>query len=200
MKNRYFFGLCCGVALGLLAGYLLAVAFRPSSTHQPGPKAESDHVLESLDLQDLVAVVGDGKWTLVQIPNDSVRELHTKPWTSPPTHAHTHTRCYVARCDMPGITADQEHDFFQKMQNRLRAALDTQAVVETGGSIEGVPLFLEKDKGRYRYSCTPIHFHTTADPSRQRGGSRGSAVMWLTSDGESAVLFVTLTEVNQGGG
>jgi hypothetical protein len=196
MKTKLFIGFACGLVLGLLVGYLLAALVRSRSGQPAGP-GKGDHVLATLDVPSLITTAGEGKWTVIPIPNEQVKEWHTNPPLSPPeAKRSTTTWCFVARGDLLESSVDQEHDFFQKVLSRLRAALSTSAVVESGGSIEGVPPYPEQNQRKCRYSCSVVHFHTTAEAGKQRhGGLRGSATVWLTSNGQSAILLVTLTEV-----
>jgi|SRR5262245_46144085 len=202
MKKRNVGFLCLGILLGVLIGYLLSNRLSANSKQDQAGSTKRDQVLAKIDVGASVGWAGEGKWTLVSIPHDAVNENHSSI-VSPPAEARisTTSRRFAIRCNLPETTVDQEQTFFNRLCNHLRDSISKHAVTWGGGEIGQVPLFTEKGKEKPgRFYCGVIHFHTTPEHPNpdSRGGLRGTATIWVTSDGKSASALVTLTEVTQG--
>ena len=193
-RSVWIFGF--GLLIGVLAGYLLSNRLRPTSAQSQPAGAKADQVLAKIDLGRAVGWAGEGKWTLVPIPSDSVKQTHSVVSTPKGEESVSTSHQFVIRCDLPELTTDQEQAFFNRLCNMLREEIGRHAVTTSGGSIGMVPLFAAKPG---RYYCSVIHFHTTPEHPHPeaRGGLRGTATVWLTSDGKAASALVTITEMTR---
>ncbi len=81
--------------------------------------------------------------------------------------------------------------FFNRVVNQMSAAFSTKgAFGKGGGGIGQLPF------GKLRVYCHHSSFGTHENPQYPTaGGTRGAATAFMVSDGETSVLFVTLTEV-----
>jgi hypothetical protein len=195
MKHRWVAALCSGFILGIVAGYALGLFTRPGASQKASPATKPDQVIAHVDFKAAVAWAGEGKWTVESFPLDGLNATEFKPAiTSSQGHLSTRSLRYLAKCDQP-LTVDEQQTFFNKFVNQLSDTIGKHGQPGGGGTIGQIP------HKRLRIYCHHSEFHTRESSQMQTiGGVRGTATVLLISDGESATLFLTLTEVTPNAG
>jgi hypothetical protein len=175
-----------------LAGYLLGRMAGPAATRAAAPGgAKPDHVIAQFDFKQAVAWAGEGKWAVESFLNDGIAGTEYKPVSRSQGDAAIKTLQYLARCDKP-LTVDEQQSFFNRVVNQMSDALGAKGAWPGGGGggIGQLPF------GKLRVYCNHSSFSTQESPQyATAGGTRGAATAFMVSDGETSVLFVTLTEV-----
>jgi hypothetical protein len=191
MKRRWLAALVGGFFLGLMAGFALGLLTRPGSSERAGP----DQVIAHIDFKAAVAWAGQGKWTVESFPVNGLNATEFKP-LSPSSQGGLSSKSlrYLARCRRP-LTVDEQQRFFNRFVNHLSETIGKHAQPGGGGSVGLIP------HDRLRIYCHHSDFHTGENPQlRTAGGVRGTATVFMVSDGESATLFLSLTEVTPNAG
>jgi hypothetical protein len=173
-----------------LAGYLLGRMAGSGPVRAAAlAGAKPDRVIAHVDFPKAVAWAGKGKWTVESFHNDGIAGTEYK--AAAQGVAASKTLQYLARCDKP-LTVDEQQSFFNRVVNQLSDALSAggAGVGGGGGGIGQLPF------GKLRVYCNHSSFGTHESPNHATvGGTRGTATAFMVSDGETSVLFVTLTEV-----
>jgi hypothetical protein len=189
MKRRWLAVLFGGFTLGLLAGYALGLFIHRGSSQNASPAAKPDQVIAHVDFKAAVAWAGQGQWTVESFPVDGLNATEFKPLSASQERLSYKSLRYMARCDQP-LTVDEEQTFFNRFVNHLSDTIGKHGQPGAGGSVGPI-----RHK-RLRTYCHHSDFHTGENPQLQTvGGLRGGATVLVVSDGESAALFLTLTEV-----
>jgi hypothetical protein len=195
MKRRWLAALLVASLFGLVVGYALGLLTRRGSSQRAGPAATPDQVIAHVDFKAAVAWAGQGKWTVESFPIDGLNATEFKPLsTSTQESLSSKSLRYLARCGQP-LTVDEQQTFFNRFVNHLSEAIGKHGQPGAGGGIGQIP------HNRLRIYCHHSDFRTGEDPERRTvGGVRGTATVFMVSDGESATLFLTLTEVTPNAG
>jgi hypothetical protein len=196
MKRRWLAALVGGFALGLVVGLALGLLTRPGSSQRAGPAATPDQVIAHVDFKAAVAWAGQGKWTVESFPVDGLNATEYKPPSPSTSQGDLSSKSlrYLARCGQP-LTVDEQQTFFNRFVNHLSDAIGKHAYAGAGGGVGPLP------HNRLRVYCYHSDFHTGENPPLGTvGGLRGTATVLMVSDGESATLFLTLTEVTPNAG
>src|SRR5262249_42372295 len=147
-----------------------------------------DQVIAHFDFKAAVAWAGQGKWTVESLLVNSLSATESKSFSTSEPLSNKGLR-YLARCNQP-LTVDEQQTFFNRFVNYLKDAIGKHGQPGGGGGVG--PL----SHDRLRVYCHHLDFHTGENPNlRTVGGVRGTATALMISDGESATLFLTLTEV-----
>jgi hypothetical protein len=195
MKRRWLAALIGGFALGFVAGYPLGLFTRPGSSRGASTAVTPDQVIAHVDFKAAVAWAGQGKWTVESFPVDGLNATEFKPLsTSTQESLSSKSLRYLARCGQP-LTVDEQQTFFNRFVNHLSDTIGKHGQPGAGGGVGPLP------HNRLRVYCYHSDFHTGENPQLGTiGGLRGTATVLMVSDGESATLFLTLTEVTPNAG
>ena len=181
------------VVLVGVAGFVLGRATRPQPAVAAAPAgAPSDRLIHQFDFAKAVGWAGEGKWSVESLMNNGLAGTEYKPLIpSTDGAAAIKTLQYLARCDKP-LTIDEQQSFFNRFVNWMTDGLAAKGAGPGGGGggIGQLPF------GKLRVYCNHSSFGTREmSQYPTAGGTRGAWTTFMVSDGETSLLFATLTEV-----